>query len=231
MRVPAPVALRTGGWVGRLAAPEGERPFALTEWQSGAKPEEPTAELYREFGALTARFHQVAAAFVADRRREPLRGWETVAEITEQVVSALPDVSERELVASRSAAAQSRLAELSSELTWGVRHGDVSLDNVLIDDGVLTLHDFDLARPDRLVADLTGVRSTAHWSAFLLGYRSVGELSAVDLEALPALCVVDLVFNLRFHLVEKPLIFGSESRNEGWVERELSSLREADPGA
>jgi len=55
--VPADVTLRNGDSVGVLDAPEGERPFALTEWLPGVKPEPPwTDDLYRSVGSILARF-------------------------------------------------------------------------------------------------------------------------------------------------------------------------------
>jgi len=113
------------------------------------------------------------------------------------------------------------------DLTWGVRHGDVTLDNILVGQGGdLGLHDFDRSGAGLLAADLTGVRSTAQWPAFLAGYLEHRPLTRVDLQAIPVLQVAELIANLRFHLVHKVALFGAETRGEGWVERELASLRD-----
>ena len=46
-----------------------------------------------------------------------------------------------------------------------------------------------------------------------------------DLAAVPWLGAVDLVGNLHFHLVDKPRLRGTESWQEGWLDRTLAALR------
>lgn len=228
LRVPTPVALLNGGLVGRLDAPEGLRPFVLTRWIPGSKPVPPPSDdLYRSFGMSTAQFHTAAQGLVSPVVRRPVDPVEELPNTAEEVVVALEDVDDRALVQRSTEWAGRQLEGLvPSGMTWGVRHGDVSLDNVLETDGELSLHDFDRAGPGWLAADLTGVRATDHWPAFLAGYTESRGLTPEDLRAIPALQVVALIANLRFHLVDKPLVFGSESRGEGWVDRELASLRD-----
>lgn len=110
-------------------------------------------------------------------------------------------------------AARAREQLSARELAWGVRHGDVSLDNVHRTGRGLVLHDFDLAGPGWLAADLTGVHATGHWRAFVTGYAAEHPLP--DPEAIPWLEVCALIGNLRFHLVEKPRYRGLESVSEG----------------
>jgi hypothetical protein len=52
-------------------------------------------------------------------------------------------------------------------------------------------------------------------------------LSAVDVAAIGWFDVIGRIFNLRFHLYDKPLIRGAESVGEGWADRELAGLRKA----
>jgi Ser/Thr protein kinase RdoA (MazF antagonist) len=74
---------------------------------------------------------------------------------------------------------------------------------------------------------LTGIAATPHWPAFLLGYQERAELSEADLAAIPYFAVVGRIFNLRFHLVDKPSFRGTESQAEGWAAAEFSALHEA----
>jgi Ser/Thr protein kinase RdoA (MazF antagonist) len=52
---------------GELEAPEGSRPFALTEYAEGTKPQPPASdELYRDFGRLIGRFHAASCISRSD---------------------------------------------------------------------------------------------------------------------------------------------------------------------
>jgi Ser/Thr protein kinase RdoA (MazF antagonist) len=226
LTVPAPVPLTNGDLAGRLDAPEGPRPYALTTWVAGTKPQPPYSDdLYRSFGALTARFHEVAGGYVSRHDRSPLEPVDSIGPVAQEVAEQL-EGDDRQLVLTRAGEAVQRLERLvETGMTWGVRHGDVTLDNLHTIGAGLALHDFDRSGPGWLVADLTGVQSTPHWDAFLNGYQQLRALTEPDLAALPALQAAGLIANLQFHLIDKPRIFGSESRGEGWVERELVSLR------
>jgi Ser/Thr protein kinase RdoA (MazF antagonist) len=231
LTVPAPVPLTNGDLVGRLDAPEGARPYALTTWVAGSKPQPPNSDdLYRAFGTLTARFHEVAGRMVSRHARSPLEPVDGIGAVAQEVAEQL-DGPDRELVLTCAGEAVQRLGQMvDAGMTWGVRHGDVTLDNLHVTDAGLALHDFDRSGPGWLIADLTGVQATPHWEAFLSGYQKRRSVTEPDLAALPALQAAGLIANLQFHLVDKPRIFGSESRGEGWVERELASLRDLKPG-
>jgi Ser/Thr protein kinase RdoA (MazF antagonist) len=109
----------------------------------------------------------------------------------------------------------------------GICHGDVSLDNLLVAGNGLALYDFDLAGVGYLASDFTGVASTPYWHAFKAGYTTHRPIPAEDEAAIPYLGVAGRISNLHFHLVDKPLIRGTESRTEGWADRELTGLRQA----
>jgi Ser/Thr protein kinase RdoA (MazF antagonist) len=229
--VAAVVAPTDGGVVGVLDAPEGPRPYALTAYVDGVKPQPPyDDDLYHAFGALTARFHAAADTFTTDLPRRPL---DLSTTLERPLAAVLPRLAERpddqRRVRELGEAAGRRVAELAGHgLTWGIRHGDVTLDNLHRIPGGLVLHDFDLAAPGWRAADLTGVWAFDHWEAFRAGYERVRTIRAVDLEALPWLGVIERVANLAFHLVDKPAIHGTESLSEGWVDRELDGLRETE---
>ena len=110
----------------------------------------------------------------------------------------------------------------------GIRHGDVSLDNIRIDGagdgGRIIFHDFDLAGPGWQVEDLAGALSTPYADAFLAGYTAARPLPAVDREALDWLSVLGLIDNLHFHLVTKPALFGTWTLADGWVDRAVEQL-------
>ncbi|MEV0290863.1 MULTISPECIES: phosphotransferase [unclassified Kribbella] len=216
---PAVRALPDGDQVGLLEAPEGPRAFVLQEFVDGAKP--PYEEgLYREFGVLVARFHEMADSYVSAFPRH-------APDLSHQLDELGPHLApaEENLLRALTEAVRNNVAQYS--LASGIRHGDVSLDNLMVAGNDLILYDFDLATVGDQAADFTGVASTPYWSAFKAGYSSRRPISADDEAAIPYLGVVARISNLWFHLVDKPLIRGAESRGEGWADRDLTALKQA----
>ncbi|HEY9290187.1 MAG TPA: phosphotransferase [Microlunatus sp.] len=223
----ADVSLRNGDSVGSLDAPEGRRPFALTAWLPGDKPQPPWTEtLYRSVGAALAQLHDAADSFNSRFPRQSVR---TGSE-PEQVLAVLEDGSGRhELVQRTADAARTELDQLAGQgLRWGLRHGDPSLDNININgSGRVCFYDLDLAGPGWQIEDLVGALSTEFADPFLDGYVGVRPLPAVDLAALPWLRMLATIDNLKFHLIDKPAMFGSASITEGWVDGGFDALARA----
>jgi Ser/Thr protein kinase RdoA (MazF antagonist) len=212
--------LADGAATGVLALPEGDRPFVLTAFVDGRKPQPPFSDdLYLAFGELIARFHLATETFTPVRRaaEHPDGLDRLVGEIVPLVSPA-----DAEVIQALAAAVQGKVADGASR---GICHGDVSLDNVLVTPEGLNLHDFDLAGEGLLAADFTGVASTPHWQAFCAGYQRHREIPAADVAAIDWLGVVGRISNLHFHLVRKPQWYGTESRGEGWAADVLAELR------
>lgn len=220
--IAADVPLPDGDIVGVLAAPEGQRPFAMTEWVPGEKPRPPwTENLYENVGKALAQFHAAADQF---RSSEPRHTVRTSIEVRE-VSDVLDGDLRRRLVDRAGAEAQRQLSRLADQgLHWGIRHGDPSLDNIHVSGANLYFYDLDLAGPGWQAEDLTGALSTSFADAFLAGYTAVRPLPPVELEALPWLRVMGIIGNLHFHLIGKPAIQGTASLAEGWVEAGFESL-------
>lgn len=207
---------------GELDAPEGPRPFALSEWVEGTKPQPPAGDdLFRDFGSLIGRFHAAGADFRSGHPRRPA-SLSTMLDEPLRAIAPYLDSDHADRVATLAARAREQLS--ARELAWGIRHGDVTLDNIHRSDRGLVLHDFDLAEPGWLAADLTGVHATGHWHAFADGYTAEHPLP--DLPTIPWLEVCRLIENLRFHLVEKPRYRGLESLAEGWADHALALVGE-----
>lgn len=211
-----------------LDSAEGDRLVTLSPYLAGRKPEPPfDDELYRGFGRLVAAVHDAADKFRTSHARRPA---DLQRRLNEPLASVLPALTgpDRAMVSELADAAQVRITEYAAAgLNWGICHGDVTLDNVMLTDRGMSIYDFDLAGEGWRAADLTGVAATPHWDAFADGYISRRDLSPVELAAIPWLAVVGRVFNLRFHLVDKPLLRGTESTAEGWAAGELAELRRA----
>jgi len=208
-----PVATAVGP-AGLVDCPEGERAYALWHWVPGARPSPPFSDpLYQDFGRAAARLHEAALGFRP--RLAPAADPEPVYPYLE------PD--DRERLRRLVAAAEARLA--GAELEIGVRHGDLTLDNVHRDGARFWFYDLDLAHTGPLVTDLVGVANTPQWPAFLTGYREVRPLPDVEIELLGWLAVGELVQHLRFHYVDKPSWQGTESLRDGWAQQNLDTLR------
>lgn len=221
------VSMTAGGAVGQLASPEGPRPFLISEYVEGRKPQKPfDDDLYRSYGRLLARLHEAGDSFRTDRYRRPFSLEESLEEPLARVLAALIDQSDdQQLAEVLGAAARHRLTELADQLDWGVRHGDVTMDNVHRTDAGLVVHDFDLAHLGWRVADLTSCLATPFADAFLAGYTEVRAIGTADRAALPWLRVVESIKNLAFHLTDKTSWRGTESLGEGWVDAGVADLR------
>jgi Ser/Thr protein kinase RdoA (MazF antagonist) len=219
LATPAVRPLPDGDPVGLLDAPEGPRPFVLQEFVDGTKPpyEE---EVYRGFGVLVAQFHEIADSYVSEFPRRAADLSHSLDELGPLLAPA-----EENLLRALADAVRNHLAQYSP--SRGICHGDVSLDNLLVAGNGLTLYDFDLSGVGYRAADFTGVASTPYWQAFKAGYTTHRPIPAEDEAAIPYLGVAGRISNLHFHLVDKPLIRGTESRTEGWADRELTGLRQA----
>lgn len=226
--VPTVRPLADGRLGGLLEAPEGGRPFLLFQYIVGVKPEPPFDDsLYRDFGRLVAGLHESAGRFRTTYRR---RRGDLQSRLDQPLALVLPllAAADRTAVQGLAVQARARITEYAAQgLDWGICHGDVTLDNVLLTTDGLTMHDLDLAGEGWRAADLTGVASTNHWDAFVAGYTSRRPLPDVELAAIPWFGIVARIANLRFHLVDKPLLRGTESTKEGWVARDLVALRQA----
>jgi Ser/Thr protein kinase RdoA (MazF antagonist) len=221
--VPQVHQLPDGDTVGLLETPEGPRPFTLLEYVVGSKPRPPfTDELYVAFGAQLAAFHDAAESYTSPYFRRPAEVAQRLDEPLAEILAV--DDTEENLLRSLAAAVRNNLAQYSKA---GTCHGDASMDNVLLTEQGLLLLDFDLSAPGPLAADFAGVATTPHWEAFKAGYRTRRPITDEDEAVIPYLQVVGRIFNLRFHLVDKPQYRGSESRDEGWAAAELEGLRAA----
>lgn len=217
------VPLADGSPAGSVRAAEGERPYSLWEWLPGERPGEPyDDELFRRYGAATAGLHAAADAAGVPERRFDM--WDALGEPYAELLPRLAP-ADRDRTAGLIDTARAELSTM--DLDTGFCHGDVSLDNLHVGGGRLVFYDLDRSGTGPRAADLTGVAATAHFPAFLDGYRSVRPMPEADLAAVPWLQAIDLVGNLHFHLIAKPLLRGTESLGEGWYESTLDALRSA----
>ncbi|TCC37231.1 phosphotransferase enzyme family protein [Kribbella sindirgiensis] len=220
---PPVLPLPSGDTVGVLETPEGPRPFTLLGYVEGSKPRPPfTDALYADFGRQLAAFHDAADNYTSPYYRPPADLVHRLERPLEEILAV--DDAEENLLRSLAGAVRNNLAQYSKA---GTCHGDVTLDNVLLTNQGLLLLDFDLAAVGPPAADFGGVATTPHWNAFKSAYAAHRPITSEDEAAIPYLQVAGSIFNLYFHLVDKPRWRGGESRDEGWAAAELDGLRAA----
>lgn len=110
-----------------LEAAEGARPYTLSSYLTGTKPQPPfDDELYYAFGVLIAAFHDATDDFPPRAPRPQ-------------------PAAEGNLLRELAGAVRNHLAQYSGALAHGTCHGDVSLDNLFVTADGLALYDFDLS--------------------------------------------------------------------------------------
>ncbi|HEY1487029.1 MAG TPA: phosphotransferase [Micromonosporaceae bacterium] len=224
----APVTPRLDGTLsGVWHAPEGPRPLVLMERIDGRRPKAPFSPgLHRAHGRLVARIHTAGDTFRSAHRRRPR---DLATTLDEPLAQVLPLLSrdDRAMAVRLAEAARTGLAH--SAPTRGICHGDATMDNVVIIGGTeadpqIATYDFDLAGEGYLAADFPF--SAKNWGQFLAGYTEVRAVTPADLVAQPWLDIIDVIEDLRFHLVVKPAWRGTESTDESFLDETLGDLRE-----
>jgi Ser/Thr protein kinase RdoA (MazF antagonist) len=197
-RIPVaePLPQRSGNVVAVLEAPEGRRAAVLYEETLGQKPHPPhSPALYSAFGAAAARMHDAMDRFDAPSPR-PARSTEWLVTMSTAIVSAQLALhsDERAFVDAFGTWLAGEIDSRAPSLEWGICHGDLTLDNLRIDDnGTVTFFDFDLATPAWRVSDLCGLytwslsddSAVPLWHAFLAGYRTERRFTEAEEAAVP----------------------------------------------
>ncbi len=196
--VAEPVPQRNGEIVCVLDAPEGQRAAVLYKATPGTKPRPPVLpELYARVGAATARMHDALDDFDEPCPR-PGRTTPWLIERSGRIIVASLHRAgaDRAFVDHFSQRLAADICTRAAGLDWGVCHGDLTLDNLIVDhDGTISFFDFDLAAPAWRASDPSGVYAwsledpTARplWEAFLAGYRSERSFTVADEAAVPTL--------------------------------------------
>jgi Ser/Thr protein kinase RdoA (MazF antagonist) len=220
IRTPAPVRGADGCLIQQFSGSVGEpwSAVAFTFVRGEVLEDLPdAASHYREIGALTAVLHDHAMSW------EPPTGFERFAWGVEELIGADARwgswengvASPTDLRLLRDA--QSRALEVlgESERTgegWGLIHSDLRPSNIMVDDGAMTIIDFDDCGHSWLLYDFgaalsfyehrdEAARMAAQW---LDGYRSIRPLSRADLEQASALSLVRRLTLLGWSTTHRP---------------------------
>ncbi len=197
-----PYRRKAGDRLGRLAAPEGERCFALFTYAPGRPSYEGTltAEQWRDFGSGIARMHLEMDTFHTGHDRyhldesilvqRPLAGLAPYAR-SGQAAADLADLAK---LGDRLTGEMHRLRAIDSG--YGIIHADLHRGNTHVDDdGRFVTFDFDHCgfglRAYDLVTFYRGPdepdEDRQRWAAVLAGYQQVSPLNAAEVNGLPIL--------------------------------------------
>jgi Ser/Thr protein kinase RdoA (MazF antagonist) len=192
-----PLPRRSGEWLGRVQAAEGERYFALFTYAEGMalfhRPLEPDG--HRSLGALIGRLHGAMDGFRSGHSRYEI-GFDVLIDIPLRMIEpyAGDEPAYRELcdLGARLKAAISAL-ELPPD-AFALIHTDLHGGNIhATSEGDLTIFDFDHCGFGWRAYDLTNFYSppgsdgkeVENWEALLAGYQSVRPLTGDESSSLP----------------------------------------------
>ncbi|SDX03876.1 phosphotransferase [Paenibacillus sp. CF384] len=210
--VSAPVPRKDGGYVIELDAPEGERYAVLfTYAEGGYSDTKASSELY---GEQVAKMHLAMNDFIGGPDRFKI-------DLEHLLKEPLHNIRQSKLLAHRpedidyleslSQVLSSRIAEISSELEWGMCHGDLHGGNVHFHENTLTHFDFDCGGFGWRAYDVSvflwvRVRGkekeqydNEHWVGFLDAYQKVKVLSEYDLKAIPVFVAIREIWLMGLH--------------------------------
>lgn len=194
----APPVFRPDGsaWA-LLSSEEGLRPVALFPWAPGrAFGDAPSASLAHDLGVLFGRMHRAGRDFVppVDRQTNPISNLED--HLPDLLDLLGDDPVQHRLFADAVAQVTAAVRAIDrTRVPRGPTHGDFHFNNCVIDDGHITLLDFDNAGEDYLVQDLMcyawangyGGLDPVYVTAFLEGYETIRPLESAEREVMPLL--------------------------------------------
>ncbi len=189
--VPEALPTRTGALYVPLRAPEGQRHLALFRWVAGTPfADNPDPAIAHRLGALFGRLHLAAKGFAP----KPVRHIDSAGQLRRGLSELQRMVAHREGDSAWYARAVEAMANALKRLPekdapMGPSHGDFHCHNAFIDNGDITLLDFDNCGVDHWVAEIVsftwandyiGGFDPAVNESFVAGYESERPMGAAE---------------------------------------------------
>ncbi|MCQ6563278.1 phosphotransferase [Paenibacillus mendelii] len=229
------VKKKDGGYLIELAAPEGHRFAALFTFAEGGHSD--TLENSSLYGIEVAKMHRAMDDFHSSHDRFII----DLDHLLEKPFQSIkPLLTHRphdiEYLESLSKLLRDRIEDISSELDWGMCHGDLHGGNVYFHQDTLTHFDFDCGGLGWRAYDIAvflwaKVRCRGKdafenemWSAFLASYQEHKPLSDRDLEAVPVFIAIREIWLMGLHTGNAP-VWGAW-QNDHYYDINLKFLRE-----
>jgi Ser/Thr protein kinase RdoA (MazF antagonist) len=185
----APLVRGRHGYVEQVDVDGRPRAATLAEWAPGDKPTRGRAT-YLLLGHAAARIHAAGDSFSSPLTRTR---YDVTVLIDEQLERMEPHLREaRRWEQARELGARLRRFVESQDLDWGVCHMDLTLDNVHVHEGTLTVFDLDSAGECWRAIEPHGVlrSSVRDFGDWLEGYRSVRPFGETDARAVHAFTII-----------------------------------------
>jgi len=206
--VARPVAGMNGRYTQTFATEDQEVTAVLFEWAAGEKPK-PELSTYVLVGEAAARIHNAADTFTSELFREKYDAHELIDDQLERMKIPLKKSGQWQRVFDLSE--RMRKIIINPNLSYGIIHNDLTLDNVHRHGDTLTVFDLDSAAESWRAAEAWGVlrASEDRFRAWLEGYRSARDFSQDDENAVAAFGIVEDIRNVVWKLG-----FAKSSRGE-----------------
>jgi len=171
----------------------------LFEWASGEKPK-PSITTYTILGKAAAQIHQAADTFTSEIKREQYNAHVLINEQLQRMKDPLIESNQWERVSQLS----DRLRKYIDhhDLDKGVCHMDLTLDNIHLNDNVITVFDFDSAGKCWRAIEPYGVlmSSREYFGAWLDGYRSIRNFNKDNENSVSAFVIIGEIRNVVWKL-------------------------------
>jgi Ser/Thr protein kinase RdoA (MazF antagonist) len=207
---------------------EGEdRTAVLFEWAQGEKPK-PSRNTYLLLGQSAALIHQSSDTFTQPLSRDNYDSTKLIDEQLMRMKEYLEEVGEYNRLFDLGE--RLKVVMANPDLDTGVCHMDLTLDNVYIHEGAMTVFDLDSAGYSWRAIEPHGVLlfSEEYFQEWLEGYRKIREFNSANEKAVAAFAVIGQIRNIAWKLGVanssrgKPLITAAELPPiiDGWLEWE-----------
>jgi len=229
-----PIALKSGGYITEIAAPEGIRYVLLTAYAEGEQPKYDSPDDFVLTGKSVANLHQSTDGF---RTHHKKRDIDLKAFTHDCFKSIEPHLSHRpeellQLTQFLETASKAIQQVSVDEMDFGFCHGDVHGGNAHLHEGVLRHFDFEECGLGFRVFDLATFKWGAvldaappeRWSSFVEGYESVRKISAADLELVDTFVLLRHIWLIAFHM-RNASDFGGELLSDRYIDRQWKNLR------
>jgi len=220
--VSGPLRRRDGSYVVEIDASEGLRFAVLFSYAEGEYSDK--NESCHLYGEQVAKMHLAMDDFKSDQARFTIDLDHLLKQPIQSIRKVLSHRPEgMDYLVALSEVLSKRIGEISSELDWGVCHGDLHGANVHFHEDSLTHFDFDCGGFGWRAYDVSvflwaKVRgkgeehfNNEQWSMFLESYQKHKSLSEYDLKAIPLFVAIREIWLMGLH------IGGSQVWGSGWI--------------
>ena len=231
-----PIERKEGGYITNIVAPEGMRQVILTKYAEGSVLNYENPENAAAYGRAAAQLHVLSSDFESRHHRYTLNLDHL---ITEPIAVIQPYLSHRqndwEFLNKFADALSKKVMTVSpEELDYGFCHGDHHGFNAHEYEGKITFFDFDCCGFGLRAYDIAtfkwssrlGKKENELWPKFLEGYKSLREISDLNLSLVESFVAIRNIWFLALQ-VGNANDFAKGWINEAYIDSHIKFLKEA----